>query len=159
LKTIKNKIMTEEIRLIIEKNLPAQVGETLKAVLDQAKKDSETVTKYSEDIKFKVKVIAEKDQIIKEYQQFDTRNTQLEAREKSLDERDRNLTIETLKIQLASEKEKTDFTKSIALGLVRNTEFRRELFDSHNDNSQRDQYGNPIYTNKSQTSTETKSAE
>jgi hypothetical protein len=40
--------------------------------------------------------------------------------------------LEKVKYQLASEKEKTGFTKEVALGLVRNTIFRKTVFDSEN---------------------------
>ena len=37
---------------------------------------------------------------------------------------------EILKQKLESEKDKSEFAKSVALGLVRNTEFRKSVFDT-----------------------------
>lgn len=151
--------MTDEIKAIIEKNLPAQVGETLKKVLEQGKKDSETVEQQAEQIKKLLKTAQEKDELIQNYKKFDERNSALEAREKACEMQERDLKVKTLEYQLEAEKSKTVFSQSVALGLVRNTEYRRDLFDTVSDNSGRDQYGNTIYTNKTQNSTETKRAE
>jgi len=68
--------------------------------------------------------------VIKKYRQNDTRNALLEEREKKLIEAERNLKIATLEFKLGSERDKTQFSKDIALGLVRNTEYRKHIYDS-----------------------------
>lgn len=150
--------MTDEIKAIIEKNLPAQVGEILKQVLEQGKKDSETVKQQTEKINELVKSLREKEELIKTYREFDERNSALDAREKSCEIQERNLKIKTLEYQLEAEKSKTVFSQNIALGLVRNIEYRRELFDNAS-TQQLDQYGNIINLNKTNNSAETKIAE
>jgi len=121
---------TQEINEIIKKNLPAQVGDVLKQRLAQA-------DAYESDVKHLtgVKVSNEATIIgleskIKEYEQFDNRNAALDAREKELDNKERNLKIAELEFKLANEKEKTQFSQSVAMGLVRNIEYRKSIFDS-----------------------------
>lgn len=150
--------MTDEIKAIIEKNLPAQVGDSLKLVLEQGKKDSETVKQQKEQIEKLLKTLQEKEELILTYKKFDERNSALEAREKACEMQERDLKVKTLEYQLEAEKSKTVFSQNVALGLVRNTEYRRDLFDSVS-SPQLDQYGNIIYANKTQNSTETKKAE
>ncbi len=124
--------MTEEIRLIVEKNLPAQVGDVLKVTLDQAKKDAQLVELYRTQIKSFEETIREKNSIIDEFKKMETRNAALDVRENSIKEKERVFSILELEYKLASEKEKTEFTKSIAMGLVKNTEYRKTIFDSEN---------------------------
>lgn len=69
---------------------------------------------------------------IRVYMAFDERNRELDTREKDLDTRERNQTIAELHYQIAAEREKTDFTKAVAMGLVRNTQYRKTIFDSEN---------------------------
>ena len=80
----------------------------------------------------------------------------MDKREEDLNKEKHNLDLEMLKFQLEVEKDKSVFTKEIALGLVRNTEYRRNIFDNTSEPGGKDQYGLPIYVNKSQHSTETK---
>lgn len=150
--------MTNEIKAIIEKNLPAQVGETLKQVLEQGKKDSETVKQQAEQINKLLKTVQERDELIQTYKKFDERNSSLESREKACEIQERDLKVKTLEYQLEAEKSKTVFSQNVALGLVRNTEYRRTIMDNVNE-PYKDQYGNIQYQNKYQNSTEEKKAE
>lgn len=124
--------MTDEIRAIIEKNLPAQVGEVLKTRLEQAEKDVIKIKQQEETLQSKNAAITQFEKLVADYKTKDEQNAKLEARELAVTEAERNLKIATLEYQLVSEKEKTDFTKNVALGLVRNTEFRKTIFDSEN---------------------------
>lgn len=151
--------MKQEIKEIIQKNLPAQVGEVLRETLEQAEKDAEQVKILSENINKKTFEIKNLHYEIEEYRKFDERNQQLEQREKDVANKERNLTIQQLTYELNSEKEKTQFSKDVALGLVRNTEFRKSIFDNTTEPGGKDQYGNQYYVNKTQNSTEKKTIE
>ena len=122
--------MTEEIKAIIEKSLPAQVGDVLKATLEQAKIDAEKVKQQESSLKDRDVVIVSLKNAIDSYKAFDNRNSALETREKSVEVAERDLKVKTLEFQLTAEKEKTEFSKSVALGLVRNIEYRKNIFDS-----------------------------
>ncbi len=148
--------MENEIKEIIKKNLPAHVGDILKTRLEQADKDAELCKTLQESLKNKLEIIANNEKQLTEYLKFDNRNSSLEGREKAVAESERNLEIEKLKFQLASEKEKTDFTKQVAIGLVRNTEYRRVAFNNESNSGGRDQFGNQLFETKNISQTETK---
>ena len=63
---------------------------------------------------------------------FEQERKDFEEREKELQEKEIKFEVETLKYQLSAEKDKTETIQSIALGLVRNTEYRKTIFDSEN---------------------------
>ena len=83
-----------------------------------------------------------------------------EQREKTLELNERQFEVNSLKYKLAAEKDKTEFSKNVALGLVRNTEYRKTIFDTENSGGMpmQDGSGHYVYpkpTSKSHTSTET----
>jgi len=148
--------LEKEIQESIEKNLPLQVGSVLKTRLEKADKDEKEVLSLTSQIE-KIKItLTEKEAEIKQYKKLDERNNELDKREVELNKIKHDLDLEMLKKELANEQDKSSFAKSVALGLVRNSEYRRNLFDSQNSPDARDQYGNILYSNKTQTSTETK---
>ena len=150
----------EEIQESIEKNLPKQVGDTLRKRLEEADR-LEAALKVSEDRADGLsKDLNKALEIIEDYKKFDERNAALEVREKELKEKEIKFEIETLTYQLAAEKDKTEFSKNIALGLVRNTNYRKAIFDSENPGGYPmfDGQGNahyPIATDRNYTETKT----
>lgn len=126
--------MNQELELklqnAIKESLPQQVGEELKKVLEKAKKDEEDLKIARNSIICLEADVKSLKTEIEKYQKFDNRNAVLDAREKEINEKERSLKIEELEYKLNSEKEKTEFTKGVALGLVRNTEYRKTIFDS-----------------------------
>lgn len=153
-----NDDLMKEIQESIKKNLPLQVGEELKKVIEQAKSDSEKVkhlTNQKIDLERTIDSLNAK---LTEYAKLDERNSALEARENKVIEDEREIKLKTLQYQLDAEKEKTQFSKEVALGLVRNTEYRRILRDNTSQPDGKDQYGNTYYSNKSQNSEETNQA-
>lgn len=133
--------MNPEIKAIIEKNLPAEVGTTLKTVLEKAAQDAETVKLQVQRINTLEQGVLKQEETIKNYQKQDERNAKLGEREKIVSEKERNLEIETLKFQLAAEKEKTSFSKEVALGLVRNIEYRNHIYDTQTGSGYYNQQG------------------
>ncbi len=130
--------LEKELLESIKKNLPQQVGDTLKARLEQADRDAEALRIEKESVVALKGEVATLSSTIEQYKQFDERNTLLESREKDLETKEKAVEVETLKYQLQSEKDKTVFSQSVAMGLVRNTEFRKIIFDSENPG------GNPV---------------
>jgi hypothetical protein len=149
----------EEIRLIIQKNLPAEVGAVLKERLEKAEQDErslENLKSVNEALQKREKeLLAE----IEKYKKFDERNKELDAREQQLGVRIRDFEVLKLNYELAAEKDKTQFAKDVALGLVRNSEYRKQVFDSENQAGyyQGSNWVTPTPVNKSLT--ETKKAE
>lgn len=147
-----------EIQAIIKKNLPQEVGDVLKQRLEQADEDASNIIKLKEQLDVRNLLILKFEQEIKIYQAFDTRNITLESREKAVDDKERSVLLETLRYQLASEQDKTTFAKSVALGLVRNTDFKTSVFSNENEGGYSDATGRWIQkgpTNKSSNETKT----
>lgn len=127
-----NQDLMEEIQDAIKKNLSSQVGEELKKVLEKGKADAAKVkhlTDQSIDLNRTINTLNEK---LTEYAKLDERNSTIEAREKKVIEDERDIKFKTLEYQLGSEKEKTLFAKDVALGLVRNTEYRKSTYETTN---------------------------
>lgn len=148
--------MTTEINEIIQKNLPAQVGDVLKQRLEQAEKDVKELDQAKKQRELDLKRIEQLSAEILEYKKFDERNASLETKEESLREQERNLKINMLEFQLEVEKNKSDFVREVTMGLVRNTTYKKNVFDSENGPNGRDQYGHITYATNSKNVTETK---
>jgi non-canonical purine NTP pyrophosphatase (RdgB/HAM1 family) len=117
-----------EINKAIEKDLPNQVGENLRKMLEQGKQDAEKVIQLNRVNLNQSETITRHEETIKEYQKLDARNAELEAREKAVKDKEIQQKIDELTYQLAAEKDKTTFSQNVAMGLVRNTEYRKAIF-------------------------------
>lgn len=122
--------MDQEINEIIKKNLPAQVGEVLKQRLEQAERDATDLKKYAAELAEANATVSELKIMLVRHKSLDERAEALTAREIAVDVLERAQKISQLQYELESEKQKTDFVKNVALGLVRNTEYRKNIFDS-----------------------------
>jgi hypothetical protein len=148
--------MENEFQEIIKKNLPAQVGEALKTRLEIADSAEKQIPALMEQIEKLKTTVKDQDKRIISQNELDEKLHQQKTQAEQLLEDKRNLEVEKLKIQLEAEKDKSEFSKSVALGLVRNQEFRRTVFDSKHSPEGRDQYGNQVYATHSTKADETK---
>ncbi len=120
--------IAKDISDAIEKQLPAAVGEVLRARLEQADKDAKLAATQKDRI---AELLRENTQL---QNRVDARDAQLKAhgdlakRETELAERERNLRVTMLEGQLAAAHDKTKFAQDVALGLVRNVEYRHSVF-------------------------------
>lgn len=139
-----------EIQEIIKKNLPQQVGEVLKVRLEQAEKDTKKVIELESEIANLKELIKSLTNELANYVKYNERNSKLDEREVFLDKRQHDLDLQILQNKFESEKEKTEFAKSVALGLVRNTEYRKSIFGSENQDGyySGDQWIQPTPVNK-----------
>lgn len=126
--------MQEEINEILKKHLPEQVGDVLRERLEQADQDSNSLKTARNSLVQKEEQIEKLKATVQEYQSLNDRNSGLDAREKDISVREVNLAIRELSYQLESEKQKTQFAKDVALGLVRNTTYRESAWSSKNEN-------------------------
>ena len=92
--------MTEEIKLIIEKNLPAQVGDVLKTRLEQAERDAERVKQLEEESRNQRVQISSYQNAINSYKSFDDRNSKLNERDLAITEKERNQKVFELELKL-----------------------------------------------------------
>lgn len=124
--------MNEEIKAIIEKDLPAQVGKTLQKVLLKGEEAIEQVKELKEELRIEKGIVTNRDLKIDNYKALDTRNEGLEAREKVVADKEIKLEIEMLKVQLTESEKRADMVKEFTSGLVRNTTFRKTAFGTTN---------------------------
>lgn len=152
--------MNDEIKNIIEQHIPLQVGAVLKELLAKGEKAISQVESLEKLVSELRKEISAKNERLVEYAKFDSRNETLENKSIELADRERNLRITILENKLADEVAKSEFAKSIGLGLVRNIEFRKNVFDSENQSAYQNTNGEWIYpTPVNKNLNETKSAE
>ena len=151
--------MEQQIKDIIEKNLPKQVGETLQKRLAEADKDEAELEKLKNQKEKDLKEIERLRILLSEKESQLGEHENLNNREKEITDRETAFEVSKLKYQLQSEIDKTAFSKEVALGLVRNTQYRRDVFDNVSEPGGTDQYGNIMYANKTQNLTESRTEE
>lgn len=88
--------------------------------------------------------------MLRNYSDLEQREEKLKESLSTLEKEKRDLKVSQLEYQLVAEKEKSEFTKNVALGLVRNQEYRSDVFDQVNapytDHNGYQQYGNTTKT-------------
>jgi hypothetical protein len=124
--------MISEFEEIIKKNLPAQVGEVLKKRLEQAEADANQVKNLEAQLVSRNNHVTGLEAKINEYKKLDERNAGLEAREKKVEIDERDLKVKTLEVQLGAAQNNSQFAKDVALGLVKNVEYKRSVFGTEN---------------------------
>ena len=124
--------MTQEINAIIEKNLPAQVEEILQKQLAQGEKDAKELESTVKALEAQRKQTDLLEAQVNEYHKLDVRNSALELREKEVAEKERLIELSTMKIQLEEANKRADIVINFTNGLVRNTSFRKTVFDNEN---------------------------
>ena len=139
------KDQNKEIRAIIEKNLPQQVGEVLKQRLEQAEKDSNNVERLKSINENACSEIKELQGEIKKYIQFDDRNRDIDKREKELSENEQAFKCNTLQVKLDEANKRANIVTEFTHGLVRNTIFKKNIFESADQPQVQDQYGSNQY--------------
>jgi hypothetical protein len=124
------KELQAELQVIYEKHLPKQVGETLQKRLELADKLEKENSDLIKTNKTQYEEIQNLKGIIEKHKTIDEREEAVTKREVDVTEKENKSEIEKLKYQLESEKDKTQFSKAVALGLVRNIEYRKNVFDT-----------------------------
>lgn len=122
--------MIEGINEIISNQLPAQVGAVLKSRLEQADVLENENRELKLEIGAKQQKIAELEAEVSKHLSISNRESDLTKKEADISERERNAEIEALKMKLECSESNTKFARDVALGLVRNTSYRKNIFDS-----------------------------
>jgi HEPN domain-containing protein len=125
-----NAALEQELKDAVAKHLPQAVGEALQARLKQADADAARVESQKSLLgelrgqidELNKQVRAQKDEISK--------HIALASREAAVDLRERAAEVSMLTIKLEAANGNTTFARDVAMGLVRNTDFRRTVFDS-----------------------------
>lgn len=148
--------LREQIQIAIDKDLPKQVGDTLKKRLEEADQTEKELKRVTAALQTRDLTIVNLNKTIDDLTIRVSNEQDLVAREKQVNNRENKLEITLLQVQLESEKEKSKFGFDVSLGLVRNTQFRRNLTDSQTLPSIMSPQGYSVPQNTFQNSTETK---
>jgi len=124
--------LTNELQEAINKNLPSMVGEELVKRLEQADEDKRKVEQLTLSNQSMLgdfrRAQAEADALRADLKKHET----LAVREAAVAEAERGLEVRMLKHQLEVSDGNVKFARDVAMGLVRNTEFKRDVFTSQN---------------------------
>lgn len=122
--------LEQEMKEAIGKHLPQAVGDVLQERLKQAYADAAMVVTQKERLDNLIGQIRDLEGKLNAANEELKKHGALATREAAVAEKERNAEIAALKVQLEAANGNTQFAKDVALGLVRNTEFRRNVFDS-----------------------------
>lgn len=123
-----------ELQAAIERNLPAQVGDVLKARLEKADRDARKVTELQAAYERLTAQAAERAERIAELERLVSDHAGVDARIKAVEQRERNAEVAELKIRLECEQRFGAKVAEAMLGLVRNVEFRQSVMRSGSEN-------------------------
>ena len=122
--------LDQDLKEAIGKHLPQAAGELLQERLKQADVDAALVVTQKERLDNLLGQVRELEAKLRTANEELGKHKALDKREEEISTRERNAEIAMLKVQLEAANGNTQFAKDIALGLVRNTEYRRNVFDS-----------------------------
>ena len=125
-----NTALDQDLKEAIGKHLPQAAGELLQERLKQADADAAMVVTQKERLDNLLGQIRDLEGKLNAANEELKKHGALATREAAVAEKERNAEIAALKVQLEAANSNTQFAKDVALGLVRNTEFRRNVFDS-----------------------------
>jgi flagellar biosynthesis/type III secretory pathway chaperone len=127
--------MLEEIKDIIAKNLPAQVGETLQKELARIPELEKQLEVCEAARKAGIQLITEKDKTLGEYIAKENKYQELEKRELEVEKRERNLELAVMKVQvMETEKRATELqglVQTVFKSPVYRTAYMNDLFSSY----------------------------
>lgn len=114
----------QELKDTISRHLPQQVGDALQERLKKADRDAEDNAKLQLKINDLNAKLSERDVTIGDLRDELKEHADLAQREIAVEARERAAEVAELKIRLAAAEGNTQFAKDVALGLVRNIEYR-----------------------------------
>ena len=80
----------KEMQEIIKKNLPAQVGETLRKALEEGERNKKLLKEEKDENKQLSNQVKSANKLIEAYSVHDERNKKLDEREKEIEKRENN---------------------------------------------------------------------
>lgn len=123
-----------DIQEAIAKNLPAAVGAELQKQLVLGENAIAKNVSYENELNEKEAEIKSLRKDLAKHAALDIREAAIDKVEKELAVGQAAMQVEKLAHQLEVQQEKTKFVTEVAMGLVRNTEYRKTVFDSEINN-------------------------
>jgi len=127
--------MENEIKEIIEKNLPAQVGTVLKERLEIAEADARRAKDLERIIQDKDKAIYDLESTISEYRKYDAQWGQLNQREKEITEKERNQKVFEAELKAIEADKRANELQGIVQTVFRSPVYRKSILSSSNYNN------------------------
>lgn len=135
----------QELEDVIKRNLPSAVGDALRQKLEQADKDAARVTQLRDDVESLKREKAALERRIVVAESGLQKQAELTKREEEMSKREREAKIFELTTQLNAANENARFARDVAMGLVRNVEYRSSVMESTTNKSHPVQ-GNGAYS-------------
>lgn len=152
--------LEKDMQELIKKSLPAHLSDTLNERLDlipKLEKENDSLTKLLNTIRENNNELNNK---LQEYMKYASISAGFDQRERELKEKEIKFEVDSLKVKLEAEQYKSQFSKEVVLGLVRNTEYRKEVFNNHAVNGRTGESGMYLQPyNEVNTSTENRKLE
>lgn len=122
----------QEIKDAVSKHLPQALGEALQLRLKKADEDAQSVTRLQSDIetirRANMTLLNEVDSLKEQMH----KHASLAAREAAVAKREHDADLAELRVQLEAAKGNGQFARDVAMGLVRNIEYRQAVMRAEN---------------------------
>jgi len=129
-----NDQLNKDIKAAIAKSLPAALAEELQQVLKEGTDAIGLVAVLQNSVTHQDNVIKELENKLCLHNKLSDREKAVATKEQAVLEAERNAKVVSLEVQLEAQKSMTKFAQDLAMGLVRNTEYRKSVFDSETKN-------------------------
>lgn len=150
--------LEEKFSKLIKEELPGKVGKELQEVLLKAEQDAKSLINLQRKYADLEKLLATTQDSNVILQKELKLHVDLDTKLVKIEEKERNFKITLLETKLEEANKRAEIVKEFTSGLVRNTIFRKQIFDSEDKQvPYTDQYGNQTntYVNNTKNLTET----
>ena len=141
----------KEMKEVLEKHLPAKMFETVEKKIKQITGMEEQIKMLISQLRDEKKEKSELLHALAEREEFDAEVKEFEGTKSAFDKdvedwiiKENNLKISLLEKDVQCANDKADFARDLALGLVRNTTFKRSVLGNRDVVQKTDEYNNPI---------------
>lgn len=124
--------MEKEIFEVIKKNLPAEVGETLKRVLEKGVLDADTVARQAKTLRENESTIENLKSKLQAHKELDEREKQLEAREKGITTREDRMNVWEANMKLAESERRANEIAGFTGMLLKSPIMRKTIIENDN---------------------------
>jgi len=143
--------LNEDLKIAIDKHLSKEVGTRLQERFTELERKEIELKNTSEDLRLLRVSFSKLEEDIKKKERIETLISESDRKIADIEKRERDLELEKLKIKLEESEKRAEMVKEFTSGLVRNTSFRKTIFDSENQQPYTDSngvYHYPMATSK-----------
>lgn len=148
----------KSIQEVVDKNLPAQMGESFKKLFDEAKRTKASYDIQLENNSLLTKKVAGLEDKVAEYKKIEEKFYSLLKREEEIEKREKNMDLHDLKKDLVCSEKNFNTVHNLVSQLTRNTVFRETVFENDHIHSNWNS-GHEVRTKEGSSKNSTKEAE